>query len=146
MTIVSALHGHNSPETAYLIEDYPYGRVLRCKKRIWLETGTKGAGKGQVRACEQTTNPKKDNIWNKVHHGIYQGFILMYLDEIGQVQFYNLYKYVYEKHLENFVRLCWRFLNEEEKTAVRLLALNNGKTFQLEIAVNNCSSVQTSTD
>jgi hypothetical protein len=31
------LKGHISQETAYLVDDYPYGFRLRCKIRYWLE-------------------------------------------------------------------------------------------------------------
>jgi hypothetical protein len=31
------LTDHTSPETAYLVEDYPYGFRLRCQIRYWLE-------------------------------------------------------------------------------------------------------------
>jgi hypothetical protein len=31
------LSGHVSEETAFLVEDYPYGFRLRCKIRYWLE-------------------------------------------------------------------------------------------------------------
>lgn len=30
---VRLLLGHVSPQTAYLVEDYPYGRQLRCRIR-----------------------------------------------------------------------------------------------------------------
>src|SRR5437762_10605235 len=31
------LSGHISPETAYVVKDYPYGFRLRCQIRYWLE-------------------------------------------------------------------------------------------------------------
>lgn len=34
---MEVLSGHTSPETAYIISDYPYGFRLRCKIRYWLE-------------------------------------------------------------------------------------------------------------
>ena len=49
------LEGHNSPETARVVDDYPYGFRLRCKIRYWLEW-KKGKG---FRFVSQTTNPKK---------------------------------------------------------------------------------------
>lgn len=48
------LTGHTSPETAYVVQDYPYGFRLRCQIRYWLEFK---AGKG-VRLVSQTSNPK----------------------------------------------------------------------------------------
>ena len=45
---------YTSPETAYIIEDYPFGFRLRCKMRVWIESDKK---KG-MRVVRQTTNPK----------------------------------------------------------------------------------------
>lgn len=62
------LAGHDSPETAYLVDDYPYGFRLRCKIRYWMEHDTK---KGS-RFCSQTSNPKRDNLtWNKPKKSTY---------------------------------------------------------------------------
>src|SRR6516165_4444148 len=55
------LSGHISPETAYVVEDYPYGLRLRCRIRYWLEHTPKRG----FRFWSQTTNPKRGNIWNK---------------------------------------------------------------------------------
>lgn len=65
---VQVLHGHTSQETAYLQDDYPYGRQLRCQRRIWLEEATKGAARGQFRFVTQTSNPKRNNDWNNKPH------------------------------------------------------------------------------
>lgn len=46
---------HTSPETAYIIEDYPFGFRLRCKMRVWIESDKK---KG-MRVVRQTTDPRK---------------------------------------------------------------------------------------
>jgi hypothetical protein len=56
---MKVLSGHYSPETAFVVEDYPYGFTMRCKIRYWLEVNSKG-----TRFWSQTTNPKKGNIWN----------------------------------------------------------------------------------
>jgi len=34
---LTVLSGHTTMETAYLVDDYPYGFRLRCKIRYWLE-------------------------------------------------------------------------------------------------------------
>lgn len=66
------LLGHTSPETAFVVDDYPYGFRLRCKIRYWLESSPK---KG-VRFCSQTTNPKitTAEIWNKPKYSTYSRF------------------------------------------------------------------------
>jgi hypothetical protein len=47
------LAGHTSPDTAFVVDDYPYGFRLRTKIRYWIET-KKGFGQ---RFCSQTLNP-----------------------------------------------------------------------------------------
>lgn len=57
---MKVLSGHYSPETAFVVADYPYGFKLRCKIRYWLEVNSKG-----TRFWSQTTNPKKPGeVWN----------------------------------------------------------------------------------
>jgi hypothetical protein len=76
------LFGHTSFESSYLVEDYPYGRQLRCRKAIWIETATQGQAKGKMRIVYRTTNPKKSGeVWNKPHLGQYKDLILLYLDD-----------------------------------------------------------------
>lgn len=71
---VKTLVGHVSPETAFLVEDYPYGFTLRCKIRYWLEY-RKGFG---YRFVSQTTNPKKSyEYWNKPKAGNYHVLAVM---------------------------------------------------------------------
>ena len=80
--MITILSGHTSEETAYLIEDYPCGFTKRCKKRIWIESPTKGAGKGRMRVVSQTTNPKaKTDVWNKPKAGVFVDFLFLYRDE-----------------------------------------------------------------
>ena len=56
------LNGHISPETAYVVNDYPYAYSLRCKSRYWIEE-RRGFG---IRFVSQTTNPKKSgDSWNR---------------------------------------------------------------------------------
>lgn len=84
------LKGHISPETAYVVEDYPYGFRLRCKIRYWLEF-VKNKG---VRFWSQTTNPKKGNVWNKPKASTYSLFGgCMYLNYDGHVTWSGLSEY-----------------------------------------------------
>lgn len=76
------LVGHNSLETAYVINDYPYGYRLRCKRRVWIEQATKGASVGLYRHVSQTTNPKKaGEVWNKPSASTYAPLVVMYIDQ-----------------------------------------------------------------
>lgn len=91
MTIKQVLAGHVSPETAFLVDDYPYGFRLRCKIRYWLEFKAK---KG-VRFVSQTSNPKLPGlVWNKPKASTYAEFGgAMFLDENGHVQWSGLNLY-----------------------------------------------------
>jgi hypothetical protein len=60
--MIEYLKGHTSAESAFTVDDYPYGFRLRCKIRYWLEYQPK---KG-FRMWSQTTNPKRaGHPWNK---------------------------------------------------------------------------------
>jgi hypothetical protein len=85
------LTGHVSPETAYVVSDYPYGFRLRCKIRYWLEYKPR---KG-FRFMSQTTNPKRPGeVWNKPKASTYARFGgAMYLDEQGHVTWATLTEY-----------------------------------------------------
>ena len=82
---------HVSPETAYVVEDYPYGFRMRCKIRYWLEFHkTHG-----VRLMSQTTNPKRGNTWNKPKASTYCRFAgAMFLDDDGHVQWSGMHEYM----------------------------------------------------
>lgn len=85
------LKGHNSPETAYLVDDYPYGFRLRCKIRYWLEWHkTHG-----FRLVSQTTNPKRPGeVWNKPKASTYAKFGgCMFLDDESHVHWSGLSEY-----------------------------------------------------
>jgi hypothetical protein len=71
-----ALMGHVSQETAYIIQDYPYGS-LRTQKRVWLEY-REGFG---FREMHQTLNPKR-NFWNKPHAGQYSALIVLVKQDV----------------------------------------------------------------
>jgi hypothetical protein len=88
---VRVLNGHTDADSAYLVDDYPYGRTLRCRRRTWIETATKGRCKGMQRFVAQTTDPKKPTeVWNKPHASTYDLFMLMYLNKEDHVQFWNV--------------------------------------------------------
>lgn len=87
---MTILTGHTSPETAYVVDDYPYGFRLRCKIRYWLEFKPKQG----FRLVSQTTNPKKGNVWNKPKASTYCRFGgCMYLNDEGHVTWAGLTEY-----------------------------------------------------
>ena len=93
---MTPLHGHVSPETAYLVSDYPYGFRLRCRCRYWIETHPKRGS----RLVTQTSDPKREavvlghEVWNRpktaTYHRIAAG---LYLDHEGHVACYGLSEY-----------------------------------------------------
>ena len=78
---MTVLSGHTSPETAYVVADYPYGFRLRCQIRYWIETTKNGQ-----RVVSQTSNPKKPGlVWNKPKASTYTPLRVLFLDEQGHV-------------------------------------------------------------
>ena len=88
---MTILKDHVSPETAYVVPDYPFGFRLRCKIRYWLEYKPKLG----FRLVSQTTNPKRaGEVWNKPKASTYSKFGgCMYLDENDHVQWSGLDEY-----------------------------------------------------
>lgn len=87
---MTILKGHVSPDTAYVVNDYPYGYTLRCKIRYWLEVHAKRG----VRFVSQTTNPKRGDVWNKPKASTYSRFGgCMFLDANQHVQWSGLSEY-----------------------------------------------------
>lgn len=84
---VRVLTGHTDPDTAYLVDDYPYGARLRCTRRCWVETRViQKTGLVEQRFVAQTTNPKRaGTVWNKPKAATYAAFVVMYLDDLGHV-------------------------------------------------------------
>lgn len=100
--VVTPLYGHTSPETAYLVQDYPYGFTLRCQIRYWIE---RKPSKG-FRFGSQTTNPKRGNVWNKPKYSTYVEYAAaMYLDDNGHVQWRGVGVYSDPEKTADFVRL-----------------------------------------
>ena len=84
ITKLEPLMGHTTPETAYVVDDYPYGFRLRCKIRYWLDFRP-GSGFG-FRLVSQTTNPKRSGeVWNKPKASTYCMLAIMGLDESKHV-------------------------------------------------------------
>jgi len=87
---IKILSGHTSPETAYVVDDYPYGFRLRCKMRYWLEYNPKRG----FRLWSQTTNPTRGDTWNKAKASTYMRFGgCMFLNDDGHVQWSGLSEY-----------------------------------------------------
>lgn len=99
-TARTPLYGHTSPETAYLVPDYPYGRTVRCRIRYWLEHDPKRG----YRFCSQTEHPTK-LVWNAPKKSTYSLLAAaMYRDENGHVQWTSLHEYSKHTDALDFIR------------------------------------------
>ena len=92
--IKQILKNHTSQETAYEVQNYPYGR-LRTSMFYWIES-VKGKGD---RFVSMTRNPKTGKL-NNPHKGTYSPFKYLYLDEIGHVQCGGVDSYETDKFKE----------------------------------------------
>ena len=70
------LSGHDSPDNAYVVDDYPYGYTLRTKIRYWVETSERF---GQ-RFVSQTLKPGTDQ-WNRPKASTYTSFVVLFIDD-----------------------------------------------------------------
>ena len=85
------LTGHVSPETAYVVDDYPYGFKLRCTIRYWIDINPKRG----ARCMTQTSNPKRPGTWNTPKASTYSRFGgALYLADAGHVHFAGMHEYM----------------------------------------------------
>ena len=86
--VVEPLYGHTDENSAYVVDDYPYGFRLRTKIRYWMESSSKG-----WRFVSQTLNPKTQG-WNAPKKSTYVDLAgAMFLDEKGHVEWEGLTSY-----------------------------------------------------
>lgn len=101
--VVKPLYGHNSPETALMVEDYPYGRN-RCRIRYWLEANVSSKTSKGFRFVSQTEHPTK-KVWNAPKAGTYKMLAgNMYLDEKGHVTWSGLSEYSSAQETLEFIK------------------------------------------
>ncbi|VVB55203.1 Uncharacterised protein [uncultured archaeon] len=113
------LYRHTSQETAYMINDYPYGRTLRCRRRVWIE----GHPKHGYRFVSQTEHPTR-KVWNKPHASTYTEIAAgMYLDEQGHVAWTGIDGYTEPKAALEFAKT----FGARCEGAARLVEFANGK-------------------
>lgn len=130
----TVLTGHVSPDTAKLVEDYPYGYTLRCSIRYWIETKK---GKGQ-RLVSQTTNPKRGNIWNAPKASTYTNIRVLYInDENGHVEHDGLSFYADAEKITAFeAEYAPALTSERDQKELRLLKALNARQEALRAARN----------
>jgi hypothetical protein len=142
--IVAVLRGHVDQDTAFMQEDYPYGQ-LKCKRRLWIETATKGAKKGESRFVAQTTNPKKPGeYWNKPHPGQYSMFLFMAQYENGHVDSVGmhhpwLYQWIHFYNLGIWNMLT---LQERKSIAAAVIYFRRGSTIEWGRFANDYAAIK----
>lgn len=111
------IYGHVSPETAYVVDDYPWGFRLRTKIRYWIES--KDAKNGGQRFVSQTINPKT-GAWCKPKYSTYSLIMVMYLDEKDHIYCTALPHYFSEENISKFKEIHWDNLDSFQKDQLRL--------------------------
>lgn len=117
-TKIKYLYQHTSPETAYVVEDYPWGFRLRTTIRYWIES--KDAKNGGQRFGSQTINPKTGQ-WCKPKYSTYSPIMVMYLDEKEHIHFTCLNTYSKTETINKFKEDHLPNLTEFQKKALREL-------------------------
>lgn len=110
------LYSHTSPETAYVVSDYPWGFRLRTTIRYWIES--KDAKNGGQRFMSQTINPKT-NQWCKPKASTYSPIAVMYLDENEHVQYTCLRHNDGQERIDSFKETHVANLTEFQKASLK---------------------------
>ena len=95
------LTDHTSEETAYTVDDYPYGFRARTSIRYWIETKR---GFGQ-RMMAQTMNPTTGR-WNKAKGFTYSPCLALVLADNGHVEPRGLRVWATEAEIAAFEAEC----------------------------------------
>jgi hypothetical protein len=130
------LYGHTSPETAYMVDDYPYGRTLRCRIRYWLESG----GKKGFRFVSQTEEPRTKR-WNNPKKSTYASLAAaMYLDEQNHCVWRALSEYDKGSQVLDFVKdfphADFSLLKPYAAKKIKYLELLSGGKIEWRVTVN----------
>ena len=122
------LYGHISPETAYEVDDYPWGFRLRTKIRYWIET-KKDFGD---RFVSQTINPKTGR-WCNPKKMTYSQVKVLYLNEKNHVNCESVGTYADETWLNKFKDRHLENLNELQKHELKVLLSMNQVMKHVEV-------------
>lgn len=132
------LHGHTTPETAFVVDDYPYGFRLRTQIRYWLET-KKGHGQ---RFVSQTLNPKTGQ-WNKPKAGTYEVVQVMTRNpDNGHVSTECLRSGGWddEDKIIDFENRHAAALGEYERKAIRYIRATNAANAKITVTIHPAGS------
>jgi len=110
------LLGHTSEETAFTVDNYPWGYTLKTQRRYWVETKDK---KGQ-RFCYQTKNPKTGK-WCAIKKGTYKACVILLQDENGHVGTTSFHPAESSEKIEVWAGKNGKVLTDWQKDQCRLL-------------------------
>lgn len=142
---MTPLYEHTSEETAYLVSDYPYGR-LRCQIKFWLEMHPK---KG-YRFCSRTCNPKNGR-WNASKCSTYSRLAgCMYLDEKNHCVWNGLSEYSNSEAILKFVQQFpgadYSILREHIRLAIPMMKARAEGKLRLNFSINGEKQERTPED
>lgn len=134
LTIVQVITGATSFETAFIQEDYPYGRRLRCERASWVETVPRYG----MRVVHRTTNPKRTGKrWNSPHPETYTDGIVVLFVATGENDDGKEYVYSYDlrgpswatlEEVEEFERCFPELLRADEYARNRFESIKAAAT------------------
>jgi hypothetical protein len=131
------LYGHDSQETAYVVDDYPWGFRLRTKIRYWIET--KDASNGGQRFVSQTLNPKT-NQWCAPKKSTYSPILVMFLNEDDHVKCSGLNRYndldVLNKFKESHLNNLSGFQKDQLKRLLATREVMQHVTFEFRSGIS----------
>lgn len=131
---MKTLSGHTTPESAFVVDDYPYGFRLRTQIRYWIET-KKGHGQ---RFCSQTLNPKTGK-WNKPKASTYHVIAVMTLDESnGYVHYETLQSggWSKEEQIVDFETRHASAIGDWERGAIRYIRATNKANEMIKVTIH----------
>jgi len=131
---MKTLTGHINPESAFVVDDYPYGFRLRTQIRYWIET-KKGHGQ---RLVSQTLNPKNGQ-WNKPKAGTYDVIKVMVLDESnGHVSTETLHSggRSEEDQIVGFETRHAASIGDYERAAIRYIRATNKANDLIKVTIH----------
>lgn len=119
-TTARLLIGHTNPKNAFIQPDYPYGRKLRCQRRVWVEENRHYG----MRLVTQTTNPKRaGEVWNKAHPETYADFVALWADAKDFIQTDSIANGMYDfKPLHDWGNRNHALITANEYVRTRYLA------------------------
>jgi hypothetical protein len=116
-TYSPAITGHESAETAYLVDDYPYGYTQRTQIRYWREFRPKYG----YRFVSQTLNPKTGR-WNKPKAGTYSELMVMVRNpENGHIRSSCVGYHDKAEWLDEFERRYGHTFNDHDRDTLKWL-------------------------